>query len=94
MSKQLGLGLIDATSVCKTPLRRPDIELHELDGEAVVFYARSGAVHRFSAATLFVWDACDGARDLDSIDYALSDNFGIDRVEGAALAKKSHLLTL
>ena len=37
MSKQLGLGLIDATSVCETPLRRPDIELHGQDGEAVVF---------------------------------------------------------
>ncbi|MCZ6682749.1 MAG: hypothetical protein O7F76_03895 [Planctomycetota bacterium] len=52
------------------------------------FCARSGVVHRFNAATLVVWDACDGARDLDSIDYALSDNFGIDRVEGAGLAKK------
>ena len=88
MSKQFELGMIDATPVCKTPLRRPDIELHELDGEAVVFDARSGAVHRFSAATLFVWDACDGARDVDSMARALSDNFGIDRVEGAALTKK------
>ncbi len=86
--------MIDATSVCKTPLRRPDIELHELDGEAVVFLRRSGAVHQFSAATLFVWDACGGARNVDSMAHALSNNFGIDRVEGAALAKKSHLLTL
>ena len=43
------------------PVRRGDVILEELDGEAVLYDSRYGAVHRFNAVTLCVWDLCDGA---------------------------------
>ena len=43
------------------PLRRDDLVLEELDGEAILYDPRYGAVHRFNAVTLFVWDLCDGS---------------------------------
>ena len=43
------------------PLRRDDLVLEELDGEAILYDPRYGAVHRFNTVTLFVWDTCDGS---------------------------------
>ena len=44
------------------PLRRDDLALEELDGEAVLYDARHGAVHRFSATTLMIWHGCSGTQ--------------------------------
>ena len=44
-----------------TPLRRDGLIVEELDGEAVLYDPRYGAVHRFNTVTLFVWDMCDGS---------------------------------
>ena len=49
------------------PLRRDDIVLEELDGEAILYDPRYGAVHRFNAVTLFVWDLCDGSHTMTDI---------------------------
>ena len=44
-----------------TPLRRDDLTVEELDGEAILYDPRYGAIHRFNAMTFFVWDLCDGS---------------------------------
>ena len=49
------------------PTRREDVTVHELDGEGLVFDARSGDTHRLNTTALFIWTACDGrceVRDL------------------------------
>ena len=44
------------------PLRRDDLVLEELDGEAVLYDARHGAVHRFNVTTLMIWNGCSGSQ--------------------------------
>ncbi len=50
-----------------SPVRRDDLVLEELDGEAVLYDPRYGALHRFNAVTLFVWDLCDGSHTMADI---------------------------
>jgi hypothetical protein len=59
------------------PLRRDDLIFEELDGEAVLYDPRCGAVHHFDAMTLCVWHACDGLRSLADIASVLTERYGI-----------------
>lgn len=54
------------------PVRREDLVLEELDGKAILYDSRNGAVHRFNALTLFVWDTCDGSCALADIAHHLT----------------------
>lgn len=49
------------------PIRRNDLVLEELDGEAILYDHRYGAIHRFNAVTLFVWDMCDGSHVVEDM---------------------------
>lgn len=60
------------------PLRRADLVLEELDGEAVLYDARCGAVHRFDALTLFVWEVCDGSHSAADIGRAVAAAYDVD----------------
>lgn len=59
------------------PARRDDIVVCELDGEAVLYDERSGAVHRFNETTLTVWEACDGSRRVSEISRALAQRYAL-----------------
>lgn len=59
------------------PLRRDDLDFHELDGEAVLYDARCGAVHRFNAVTVSIWHACDGRRTTADIAQMLSEEYSV-----------------
>ena len=59
------------------PLRRDDLDFHELDGEAVLYDARCGAVHRFNAVTLWIWDACDGYHTTAEMAQMLSEEYSV-----------------
>ena len=54
------------------PLRRDDLVLEELDGEAILYDPRYGAVHRFNTVTLLVWDLCDGSHTTADIALRLT----------------------
>ena len=54
------------------PVRRADLVLEELDGEAILYDPRYGAIHRFNAATLFVWDMCDGSQAVEDMAHQLT----------------------
>lgn len=66
------------------PLRRADLVFHELDGEAVLFDPRHGAVHRFDALTLLVWNACDGSRAEEAVAALVVGGGGLTRDEALA----------
>jgi hypothetical protein len=65
------------------PLRREDLVLEELDGEAVLYDPRCGAVHRFDALTLFVWDACDGSHSAADISRAVTATYDVNAHEAS-----------
>lgn len=67
------------------PLRRDDLAFEELDGEALLYDARSGAVHRFNATARFIWDSCDGSHTVDRISHAVATRYAIDSDQAAAI---------
>jgi len=63
------------------PLRREDLVFEELDGEAVLYDPRCGAVHRFDALTLLVWQACDGSHSAADITRAVTAAYDVNADE-------------
>ncbi len=63
------------------PIRRDDIVLEELDGEAILYDPRYGAIHRFNAATLLVWDMCDGSYTLAEMAHHMTQLGDVELVE-------------
>jgi PqqD family protein of HPr-rel-A system len=66
------------------PLRRGDLVCEELDGEAILYDSRCGAVHHFNAMTLCVWNACDGSHTAAAIATALAERHVIRADEALA----------
>lgn len=71
------------------PLRRNDLVFEELDGEAVLYDPRSGAVHRFNATTLLVWNACDGSHATRDIAHSLTEEGSIDWDDACAVVERA-----
>lgn len=49
------------------PIRRPDLDVHPLDDEALVYDAPRNATCRLNGTALFIWQRCDGAHTSDAI---------------------------
>ena len=71
----------------RRPLRRSDLTVHELDGEALLFDAVSGDTHRLNGTALFIWRECDGRQDAHQVAerlaevYDVSPESGVEHVE-------------
>lgn len=63
------------------PRRRGDLHVEELDGEAILFDARAGAIHRLNASSLSVWMACSGSRTINDIALMIQTQYMVDAVE-------------
>ena len=72
------------------PRHRDDLNVEELDGEAILYDPRGQAVHRFDAVTLFVWNSCDGLRSVTEIANAVVGRYAIGR--DAALAQVQRIV--
>ncbi|MHC4695356.1 MAG: PqqD family protein [Planctomycetota bacterium] len=69
------------------PRRRDDLHVEELDGEAVLYDSRNGAIHRFNSTTFEVWNACDGTRTSNSIVQRIGKRHSISADEALALVR-------
>ncbi len=63
------------------PCRPDDLHVEELDGEALLYDPRNGAIHRFNATTSCVWNACDGSCTPNDIAVSLLRNYTVDADE-------------
>lgn len=70
------------------PRPRDDLAHVEIDGEAVIYDERSGAMHLLDPIATVVWGCLDGAVSLGQIARELADAFTADpsRVEGDVVA--------
>ena len=59
------------------PLRRSDLTVHELDGEALVFDAASGDTHRLNGTALFIWRECDGRHDVRQVAERMAKTYDV-----------------
>jgi PqqD family protein of HPr-rel-A system len=68
----------ETAGLCKVyPLRRADVRMHELDGEALVFDPATADTHRLNQTALFIWRQCDGRRDADEIAGCLVEAYEV-----------------
>ncbi len=67
------------------PRARRDVDLHDLDGEAILFDPVGGAVHRLNATARRLWNLCDGTRTVDDLVDDCAGRFEIEPVEAAAI---------
>ena len=58
-------------------IRRMDVRVHELDGEALVYDPTSANTHRLNPTALFIWRSCDGTRDARRIAEGLADCYDV-----------------
>ena len=49
------------------PVRRPDVEWVDLDGEVVVYDGATETLHRLNGSAARVWAACDGSQSVDQL---------------------------
>ena len=59
------------------PIRRTDITMHELDGEALIYDPRSADTHRLNSTAYFIWRQCDGSRNTRQIAERLMDVYNV-----------------
>ncbi len=67
---------LDATST-PTPMRRRDVVLHELDGEAVVYDEAINTTYRLNGTAYFIWHACDGLTDAGAVARSLAERYDV-----------------
>ncbi len=60
------------------PRRRHDLTVHELDGEALIFDAKSADTHRLNMTACFIWRLCDGRHEPREIAETLTRHFDVD----------------
>ena len=58
-------------------LRRAELTVHELDGEALVLDAGAGDTHRLNETALFIWRQCDGRRDAPQVTERLIEAYNV-----------------
>lgn len=63
------------------PKTRDDLTVVELDGEAVVYDERNGAIHHLNSSATIVWLLCDGITSEESISESIAGTFSLDEVE-------------
>lgn len=63
------------------PKTRDDVTFVELDGEAVVYDEKNGALHQLNASATIVWSLCDGATSKEEISEAIAEAFSLSATD-------------
>ncbi len=59
------------------PVRRTDMTVHELDGEALMYDEATGDTHHLNETALFIWRQCDGRQDARRIARGLAKRYDV-----------------
>ncbi len=71
------------------PLRRTDVRMHELDGEALIFDPVSADTHRLNETALLIWRQCDGRHDVEHIASRLTETYDVSENEAMECVRRS-----
>ena len=61
-----------------TPHHRTDLDIHELEDEAVLFDPATGDTHKLNATALHLWRQCDGCSTTRQIAEQLATRYQVD----------------
>lgn len=67
-------------TVAGCPRARADLVLQEVGNEGMLYDRAGERIHILNVTALAIWKACDGSRDVDAIQAAVSRRFS--HVEG------------
>lgn len=59
------------------PVRRPDLSLYEIDDELLIYDQASGDTHRLNGTARFIWDRCNGLRDIEAVAADLAEVYDV-----------------
>lgn len=62
------------------PKARTDLTLQEVGSEGMLYDRRGERIHILNVTALAIWKACDGKRDIEAIEQAVSRRFS--RLQG------------
>jgi pyrroloquinoline quinone biosynthesis protein D len=65
-------------------VRRPEVMLERIGGDAVLNDRASGCVHVINGSAARIWELCDGARTTEQVTDALAASYGISADDVAA----------
>ena len=58
-------------------VRRTNVVVHVLEGEALIYDAESGNTHRLNSTARFIWEHCDGTHDVRRIAERLGETYEV-----------------
>jgi len=70
------------------PVRRSDVTVQELDGEALVYDPVTADTHRLNETAYVIWRACDGRSTAENIADRLTDIYDVERAEATRQASR------
>ncbi|HRX87661.1 MAG TPA: HPr-rel-A system PqqD family peptide chaperone [Phycisphaerae bacterium] len=59
------------------PRRRPGVTSRLLEGDAVLYDAAGGRMHRMNETALHIWNACDGKRTTDEVAAEIAARYDV-----------------
>lgn len=71
-----------------TPARRPGVQCHELDGEAVLYDQTHHALHYLNATAHLIWTLCDGKTPAAAMPVHITAAFDVPMEE--QIARDTH----
>jgi len=60
------------------PKTKSGLEVRTVDDEKVILDRDGEHIHQLNATASFIWDLCDGSREISTIAEELGDAFGVD----------------
>ena len=70
------------------PVRRSDVTVQELDGEALVYDPVTADTHRLNETAYFIWRSCDGRSTAESVAEQLTESYEVERTEATGHANR------
>lgn len=74
------------------PEPRPDLRIHEIEGEALIFDPRTEDTHRLNSTAWFMFRTLDGIRTVQEIATLLTDHYDVNQQEAISRTREFCLL--
>ena len=75
-------------SATARPVRRLDVSVQELDGEALIYDPATADTHRLNRTAYLIWCGCDGRSATADLAARLTEAYDVERQEATQHAQR------